>query len=231
MTDSEQAARGPYRKGRERRHSIIKAAAELFAERGYNAGSMRELGNRVGITQAGLMHHFSDKSELLTEVIRYRDDSVRMALDEVDEADPVARGIGIARHAREHPGLTSLFTVLSAEASTPSHAAHDYFEARYRLSTEVTAEENRRRQAAGLMRDDVDPETVAAIMIAVLDGAQLQQSYLPHLDAERVVVALWKMLEPARVGDQAECDAEPSDSARATPDRAPAASEASTPLE
>lgn len=196
MSEPSSSPRGPYKKGRERRRTIVEAAAQLFSEKGYTAGSMRELGTRVGLTQAGLLHHFSSKEELLTEVIRLRDESVAAALSDIDPADPIARGLGIVRHAKENPRLTSLFTVLSAEASVSTHPAHGYFTQRYETSASVTAAENGERQKAGTMRGDIDPATIATIMTSVLDGLQLQRAYRPELDAEQVIAALWAMLEP-----------------------------------
>ena len=47
--------RGPYRKGVQRRQEIVRAAAQVFAERGYHGGSLRSIGERVGISSASLV--------------------------------------------------------------------------------------------------------------------------------------------------------------------------------
>lgn len=66
-----------YAKGRARRREILLAALNAFAEQGFRATSMREIAEMVGLSQAGLLHHFSSKNELLEEVLRLRDEEQR----------------------------------------------------------------------------------------------------------------------------------------------------------
>ena len=51
------------------RATIRKAALRLFAERGYNAVSMRELADAVGMRQGGLYNHFDGKQALLSDLM------------------------------------------------------------------------------------------------------------------------------------------------------------------
>ncbi|HEY3410873.1 MAG TPA: helix-turn-helix domain-containing protein, partial [Propionicimonas sp.] len=53
------AARGPYAKGLAKRDEILEVALAHFAERGYDRASVREVARLAGLTQAGLLHHFS----------------------------------------------------------------------------------------------------------------------------------------------------------------------------
>ncbi|MDE0698891.1 MAG: TetR/AcrR family transcriptional regulator [Boseongicola sp.] len=48
---------------------IRKAALRLFAERGYNAVSMRDLAEAVGMRQGGLYNHFEGKQALLSDLM------------------------------------------------------------------------------------------------------------------------------------------------------------------
>lgn len=56
------AARGPYAKGLAKREEILEVALAHFAERGYDRASVREVARPVGLTQAGLLHHFRTQS-------------------------------------------------------------------------------------------------------------------------------------------------------------------------
>ena len=56
-----------------KRAEILAEAVRVFAESGYRGGSLKEIADRVGLSQAGLLHHFSSKEELLAEVIAARD--------------------------------------------------------------------------------------------------------------------------------------------------------------
>ena len=51
------------------RTQLLKAAAELFAERGYDAVSMRDIAKVVGVTQANLYYHFQDKADLIQSTL------------------------------------------------------------------------------------------------------------------------------------------------------------------
>jgi AcrR family transcriptional regulator len=196
MSDAAGTRRGPYRKGLQRRQRIIETAVEVFAERGYTSGSMREIAARVGLTQPGLLHHFSGKEELLTEVIRARDHSVAEAIA-AEQAQGLAEAIlAVARHNRTERGLTSVFTVLSAEATSTEHPAHDYFTTRYRDQAASTTDNVRAEQEAGHIRDDLPPQVITAMLIAMLDGLQLQQAYLPGNDPVTTLRAFVELLSP-----------------------------------
>ncbi|UGQ40968.1 TetR/AcrR family transcriptional regulator [Rhodococcus aetherivorans] len=52
-----------------RREAILEAAVTLFAERGYQAVGMDDIGAAAGITGPTLYHHFSGKSAILVTVI------------------------------------------------------------------------------------------------------------------------------------------------------------------
>ncbi len=51
------------------RAEIRAAALELFAERGVDATSLREIAERIGITKAALYYHYASKDALLGELV------------------------------------------------------------------------------------------------------------------------------------------------------------------
>src|SRR3989440_8278607 len=51
------------------REQIRRLALELFAERGYDRTSLREIAERLGVTKAALYYHYRSKHEILTSVI------------------------------------------------------------------------------------------------------------------------------------------------------------------
>lgn len=53
------------------RINILDKAAPLFAVKGYNGVSMRELSKAVGLSAAALYHHFPDKHALYFEVMKH----------------------------------------------------------------------------------------------------------------------------------------------------------------
>jgi AcrR family transcriptional regulator len=62
MTKTEPGAR---RKGSETRAEIQEAALALFTEHGYDATSMREIAEQLGITKAALYYHFDSKEAVI----------------------------------------------------------------------------------------------------------------------------------------------------------------------
>ncbi len=77
----------------ERYRDIQDAAATLFAERGYIATSVRDIGERVGLLGGSLYHHIKSKEALYTEI---HDTALQSAADHILEAvahhsDPWAR--------------------------------------------------------------------------------------------------------------------------------------------
>jgi AcrR family transcriptional regulator len=53
----------------ERREVIVRAATELFAERGYHAAAMEEIARRAGVTPPVLYDHFSSKEDLYQQLL------------------------------------------------------------------------------------------------------------------------------------------------------------------
>lgn len=170
------ARAGGYAKGRATREEILDAAMLLFGEVGYHTASLREVASRVGISHPGLLHHFSSKAVLLAAVLERR--------DEVDEAafqadldaghdyfDALAR---IVERNAARPGIVELFATLSAEATSPDHPAHAFFQARYRTVVGSTTAEFERRRDEGRLRSGIDPDMAARLTVAVMDGMQIQ---------------------------------------------------------
>ena len=51
------------------REQIRRLALELFAQRGYDGTSLREIADRLGITKAAVYYHFKTKEEILASLV------------------------------------------------------------------------------------------------------------------------------------------------------------------
>ena len=85
----------------ERRQALVQIAAELFAERGFKATTVREIGDAAGVLSGSLYHHFDSKETIVDEILsNYLDsltDSYRQILAE--NADPAITLADLIRSA------------------------------------------------------------------------------------------------------------------------------------
>jgi AcrR family transcriptional regulator len=183
----------PNRRGAARREQILDAAVELFAQRGYRGTGLLELADRVGMTHAGILHHFGTKEDLLRAVMARRDE----ILDR-QASDFEGRGIAGLRDIRdpfEPEILTRLATVLRTENLDPDEPLHDYFVNGHQRVRELIAGEIRRGQQAGELRADVDPEVKAIEILAFSIGIETQWLLEPEtIDRTKVFRSFLKSL-------------------------------------
>ncbi|MFD4960045.1 TetR/AcrR family transcriptional regulator [Microbacterium sp. NPDC058389] len=168
--------RGEYAKSKEKRTAILDAALEVFSQSGYRAGSLREVAERVGMSEAGLLHHFRSKSALLMALLEHRDEMSRSRVDfDIPDGVEALRSLAeLARFNAANPGIVELYCVLSAEATAPDHPAHDYFIDRYISVRDSVTRSFQRVADAGRLGDGVDPRRAAVATIALMDGLQVQ---------------------------------------------------------
>lgn len=193
---SDPAPRRRYAKTAAQRERILDAAMEVFARRGERGSSLREIAERVGMSQAGLLHHFGSKDGLLLAVLERFDAQVQpeRPLTGLDEALDFLRR-EVARGA-QRPGLFHLQVTLTAESIDPAHPAHDHFEERYRRVTEQVLEPLEAAARSGAVRDDVDLQALSHLVIAAWDGLMLHRA----IDDEVDVSAAFDLLLSALTG-------------------------------
>lgn len=165
-----------YAKGRASREKILDAANRAFAERGYRGASLAAIADSVGLSQPGLLHHFPSKEELLWEVLRLRHerDLERVEGITAERESYLEALVELGRENERSPGLVRLFTVLAAEAVDGDHPGHDHFRERYGELRQSVSERLAEEQERGRIAADLDTGLVAAELLAVFDGLQLQ---------------------------------------------------------
>lgn len=189
------ARRGSYAKGIARREEILESALDVIATRGYQNASLKQIAEVVGVTPAALLHYFGSKEELLTEVLRKRDEQEGRDPQHLDPGDAKALFLDVVRRNTRTPGVVELFSRLAVDAVDPAHPAHDFFlERSERLRETITAsfETDTDRRAV------LDPETTARVVQAVADGLQLQWMIDSSVDMPRIVESLLDVLYPPK---------------------------------
>ncbi|GII05291.1 TetR/AcrR family transcriptional regulator [Planobispora takensis] len=194
MSDQTQAPAVRPSKGERTRARILASAAELFAASGFHAVSLRDIAAHVGLTHAGLLHHFPGKESLLIEVLSHRDREDAKVLFRVDPEDSPQEFlrliVGVVHRNMRTPGLVSLYAKISTEAVDPAHPAHTYFVRRYALLRGQLTAAFTALAARTDPRPDYDPELTAQMLLAVMDGLQTQWLLAPAtVDMHAAVVA------------------------------------------
>ncbi|WP_245741683.1 TetR/AcrR family transcriptional regulator [Herbiconiux ginsengi] len=158
----------------EKRQRILEAAMEIFATRGYDNGSLLEIGEQVGISHAGVLHHFGSKDQLLVAMLEYRDDADVAALEGKHLPEGAALFDHLVRTVRvnsERPGVVQLYTVLSADSVTEGHPAQEYFRSRF-VGLRAMVVKALHEVVPGI--PDARLQLAASTIIALMDGLQTQ---------------------------------------------------------
>lgn len=135
------------------------------------------------------MHHYRTKRALLDAVLEQRFDTDSAILSAADAAEsPTVPGyLTLARRSVGDPTWMRLLTVLTAEGLIGGDPASLVIRERYRRIRAQSA-----ARVARLRPDLPDPERVATILLAAMDGLQSQHLYEPDID---VVDSVARLLE------------------------------------
>lgn len=181
--------RGSYAKGIAKRAEILEVALDVVAEMGCRNAPNVEIARRVGLTQAGLMHHFGSREELYMAVLRARDERDTEA-HWIREPN-FAGFLGVIEHNTTVPGLVQLYVEFSAEASIGKHPAHEFFIERYEWVRQSMKQAVAAAQESGEFGPNVDAGIVADLVIATADGLQQQWLLDRSIDMVARLRTLW----------------------------------------
>lgn len=101
---------------------ILEAAIDLFAERGYDGGSVRQIAAAVGVTEAAVYRHFASKESILEEILASAERGVFTPLPVEAElgaggGGSVFRGLlaRLPRIVAAHPEIVKIMRIMLAE--------------------------------------------------------------------------------------------------------------------
>jgi AcrR family transcriptional regulator len=151
--------------------SILRAAARLFTERGYDATSMEDLSRALGIGKSAIYHHVRSKEELLRLATGRALDGLFAVAAEVeaspgraiDRLERLVRG-SVAVLTTELPFVTLLLRV-HGNTETERDAL-----ARRREFDQLTASLVKQAVADGDLRPDIDPAVTARLLFGLVNS-------------------------------------------------------------
>jgi len=151
---------------------MIAAALELVGERGPNAVTLGDVGQRVGTSHAAVLYHFRSRRELLLAVLEERDRHARGLLDRCFAEGGLAalrRLADLGHGIQREPNFTMLAHVLQADSLEDERIAR-YFRARYQYIRTGLARAIRTGQQRGEIREGFDVDARAAQIAALMFG-------------------------------------------------------------
>jgi AcrR family transcriptional regulator len=169
------------RRGNSRREQVLEVAFDAFGAAGFRSATTADIATKVGLTEPGLLYHFRSKQELLLSVLEERDAEIGKRLHErTAEAGIFGGLLELAKRHEADPRFIRLLLVLAAESINPDHPAHEWFVARYRRAREKHGHDIAQEQGAGRLPADIDPHVAARLVLAILDGLELQHLIDPE---------------------------------------------------
>ena len=176
--------RGPYANAPFQREKILRGALEYFGQKGYWGSSMRDIADHVGMSQASMRYYFGTKIALLTAVLEERDvvsgeAAGRAELESGSHLDGLVQTV---MDNANQPNIVRLFTILSAEATSQDHPAHEFFRARYERVSAGVARTLQSAADDGETRSDINVDDAARVVLATMSGLQLPWLLDPAID-------------------------------------------------
>jgi TetR/AcrR family transcriptional regulator, cholesterol catabolism regulator len=156
-----------------RRSELTRAAARLFAERGYHGTSIGDLAEALGVQKASLYHHVASKQELLYETMRSGADAFHAALDAVPDDRQVIERIrlGMRAHLRVVADQLDVATVFVREWRYLDGERRDEIMAERRRYEERFRALFREGRELGELRTDLDDAAAALLVLSALNWA------------------------------------------------------------
>jgi len=174
------------------RQEILRTAARLFQQRGYDATSMNDVAAALKLSKGGLYHHFQSKDEILFEIMSHA-----MEITEERVMNPV-RGIADPEERLRALIRLHIEVVLSPrdrEITVMLHENHplppalrkkinarkkDYVHFLESLMAEV--QEKTKRESPGNFKGHVSPRAAAFALLGMLNW--IYQWYKPEGDLQ-----------------------------------------------
>jgi len=169
------------RKPREERWAeLLEAAAEVFFEKGYDATSLQEIADRIGILKGSIYYYINTKGDLLAQLLREANETGIRSVEPIArrDGDPIDRLKDMIRmHVRNvcsDRARTAVFLHERKRLTPEQRKAVFGDEHAYRRLFQGVIKE---AQSAGLIRDDLDSKLLSLCMLSSLN--LLYQWYRP----------------------------------------------------
>ncbi|MEV7980178.1 ScbR family autoregulator-binding transcription factor [Streptomyces sp. NPDC086519] len=174
------------------RDEIIRAAAEVFDERGYNGASMREIMKRAGVTLGAVYFHFTNKEAIAREVMNGQPDTIVPLLESTGLQRAVDITLAWSRQLQRDPMLRAGVRLAVEQSNLEFRDASSYSAWEKIFEECLTV-----AQEKGELRENVSPRDVAEFLVGACTGVQLYSDLLyRRSDLPQRTVKMWELLIP-----------------------------------
>jgi TetR/AcrR family transcriptional regulator, transcriptional repressor for nem operon len=183
------------RKGQQTRQEIIRRAAPIFNQKGYEGAALSDLMIATGLEKGGIYRHFDSKQQLATEAFDYawnlaldtRFEGTEAISNTVDRLKQIVRNFWERRAGLVAGGCPLLNTAVDSDDGNPrlrekARQGLDSWLDRLRSIVEEG-------QQRGEIRRDIDSLALATLIVSTLEGSlmvsRLQRKNDPRAWASR----------------------------------------------
>ena len=173
--------RGPYAKSTRTREQILTAALETISKGGYAGASLQQIADAVGMTKAGLLHHFESREALFTAVLNRRDE---IDTEGIVAGDQIDEFVHLMQRNADVPGLVALFSAITGvgAAQPIGSTTRTFTETHYARIIPLLTGAIEERQREGKVSSSRSAVNLARLLVAAADGLQTQWLLDPDID-------------------------------------------------
>ena len=165
------------RKGEQTRREIIRKAAPIFNQKGYDGAALSDLMRATGLEKGGIYRHFESKQQLAGEAFEHawkiamdgRFEGTQEIPNTVDRLKQIVRNFRDRRAGLVPGGCPLLNTAIDSDDGNPQLRARARRALTWLLDhLQSIAEEGRKRSE---VRSDVDSAKLATLIASTLEGS------------------------------------------------------------
>lgn len=178
------------------RDTVLRAAGEAFAEKGFLGTNMADIFARAGVTKGALYFHFSSKEELAFAVISAGEEIGGALVQEVlgGDSPPLQKLIDItirwASFIQTDPVVRANVRLIVEQGTYSREMPNSYEPWEQVVGTLLKEAQDR-----GELERSVDPKSLAEFVVSAFTGAQIVSYAMSgHKDLVRRIETMWQLL-------------------------------------
>mgnify|MGYP004717472757 CR=1 FL=1 len=178
-------------------HNLISAAAECFAEKGFNATSVRDIATRAGLSLGAMYTYFKGKDELISAIVLEEQKTALAAQNQPLSGTHLQRLCKLLESCIGdvgYPASHRLWVEIMAESARNS-VLRDTFIASDKVMRQGIARMIKDGIEAGEFSADVDAEAMTILLFAILDGLIARKAINPIFSAETEIATFRRTIQ------------------------------------